>query len=1374
MDLIRTDTVFGKRANIVGNISADLVLESLGKIYIKSRNSARTLEEVIKTIITTNTEDAAAKTIIVDGLENLQVEPKEGQLIYDKLSNILYIWLDGKAIELINVAPEGTGYVKRSGDTMTGRLSINVPNGPPLAVNSTELVENLNAEYLDGEPKTAFAQKRKDELISGRWTFRNITRFQSNTKFDGDIVIDGSMGTPYFASGFAGYGWRMDADTNTLTVDNLVVRKLLMVYELVVNRVSAVNGSLWVTNAGKVVSSSLLPTHNYDLIFKNGTNQSLSDFVRTLGDDAYFIYYPQVEYKYVTPEERMTSSGVISQDTIKTLNTATRSRALVIKVKDLTTFTQEVDQNINNIDAYFNSDSEVFKVYKLFSDSFYFDVVFPIVTDKNYWCFSVSEDWRKKQEINNNSTSPDSFDYLGQAKSEVNQKYPNYWTSNTWLNAFDMVTNVRSYYKYFSTGQYYIVTFDDDSLPVFKEGDILRCQKWTHGGVKYYDALICNYINDSTYFIQVADSIFDKSTTIHYDDNLNPTVVESYETNINTTLYKQTKQYVPPKQDQEMLDSEGVFRVVTTEEQWKKLLLGGITKDDNLVQFGNLWNWQRQNAVYITAVDENAPYMEVVSNVNRPDYSVLYKVPVYRVQKLYQGATLQEIGINNDPIPYTGEYYEQSDSTKAQYAYGKVQNGLVFFDLSKHTVPASVQDVVYLSGVPNDKCIFDSGESPYMLLLEDYSQFILEDGYGTIRMEKGLSYAVIRTHRTVKVRLGHLDGIYDERFEINKQPYGYGLYADNVFLTGEFILNNGKTVFEITQEGLAFAVASKYAGDNARELLRNDMKAADARLAEVDRLMQEAHNQLRLEHNQLEIDHNTLKYDHDTLKEMHNELVQRVTVTEGDLKDFHESVYTINDLKTAGFMVTNKGESPGMIIWANYLYIATKQNELDGTEQPTALLSEGRIKSRFLEVQDVHSEYYLGNGHTIYYYNQSEVYNREGVWYFMDGREATRDGTKVYTMRDDYGWHLKYRGDGYLAFGNISWTRDGNLSLRGNVSVSGDQGIYVDPEDDLGVSIVPDSRNSAPHFVSYRRPRVFKCVGQVAAESGQIMARVPCSIPQGYSIEVSTNSFDIRIDLLNGDTVQMQDVSLRSSFTTTSYISSFNVIATMTREYSDVSVYIDIHGQGTQIGSDYLYVSGDSNHTLWLGRDCFSVLCTGGGFDAETYDKAYTNIGTNNVQVKQTHGIEIDHTGIYIIKKMGRTNFSGAYDSNYNIFDYRKSIFDWFVTRDEWEEGSSSTPVSTVGKIHYIIPSIGSDLGSTSSIVVNNTVNLSNLTGVNDGELVLIKGNPNEITVTTTGNYIINNTGSEITNSIGPDKRSRLFFKIPQSNFWIEMACYNN
>jgi len=37
---MRTDTLFGKNVNVVGDVSADLVLESLGKIYIKSRNKA--------------------------------------------------------------------------------------------------------------------------------------------------------------------------------------------------------------------------------------------------------------------------------------------------------------------------------------------------------------------------------------------------------------------------------------------------------------------------------------------------------------------------------------------------------------------------------------------------------------------------------------------------------------------------------------------------------------------------------------------------------------------------------------------------------------------------------------------------------------------------------------------------------------------------------------------------------------------------------------------------------------------------------------------------------------------------------------------------------------------------------------------------------------------------------------------------------------------------------------------------------------------------------------------------------------------------------------------------------------------------------------
>jgi hypothetical protein len=68
-----------------------------------------------------------------------------------------------------------------------------------------------------------------------------------NVRFAHDI---GNLGT--FVSGFAGSGWRMDTATETLTVDNLVVRKGMSVYELTINQIRCTNGSLWVSDAAKI------------------------------------------------------------------------------------------------------------------------------------------------------------------------------------------------------------------------------------------------------------------------------------------------------------------------------------------------------------------------------------------------------------------------------------------------------------------------------------------------------------------------------------------------------------------------------------------------------------------------------------------------------------------------------------------------------------------------------------------------------------------------------------------------------------------------------------------------------------------------------------------------------------------------------------------------------------------------------------------------------------------------------------------------------------------------------------------------------------------------------------------------------------------
>jgi hypothetical protein len=47
MNIVRTDTLFGSKKNIVGSTSSDLVLETLGKVYIKTGRSTKTLTEIL-------------------------------------------------------------------------------------------------------------------------------------------------------------------------------------------------------------------------------------------------------------------------------------------------------------------------------------------------------------------------------------------------------------------------------------------------------------------------------------------------------------------------------------------------------------------------------------------------------------------------------------------------------------------------------------------------------------------------------------------------------------------------------------------------------------------------------------------------------------------------------------------------------------------------------------------------------------------------------------------------------------------------------------------------------------------------------------------------------------------------------------------------------------------------------------------------------------------------------------------------------------------------------------------------------------------------------------------------------------------------------
>lgn len=898
-ELLRTDTIFGKRANIVGDISADLVLESLGKVYIKSRNSAKTLEEVIKSIVFGDVESSGSKAIIVEGLEQLDLTTiKPGQFVYDKLSNILYLQLEDELIELINVAPEGTGYVKRSGDTMTGRLTINVPYGAPLHVNSTELVKNLNANYLQGYSADSFARKAKDEIITGKWTFRAPTKFEKNVKMGQDLIVEGSVGTPAFASGFGGYGWRMDADTNTLTVDNLVVRKLMRVYELVVNRISATNGSLWVTNAGKVTKAQKLLVYTKDIITtgKIELDSDLHALLQATGNNGYFAMFPAANENTVSTysgNDLINASGN-SMLSITTFNSEARAQAYVVRLTgeaDIVTYhSQENDITYYQLTTTFSDqeESDVYRTYKLYADDFNFDVVLPVIPRNYYNSFKISEEYRRKYQDAVRNVDDGISDlyatYTAQAQTEVRTTGGPWPRSGSgFLEPSDVIANMKSYYKYFATGDFYVVKFDDDELPVFKPGDILRCQKWTYGGIKYYDAVVCNYIDTSTYIIQVADSVLDQSTRITYNDNLEPELTYGEDVQ-NTVLYQRS-----------------------TRKSIDGSIKGDVEEKDSLVQMGNLWDTQRQNAVYITSTDDAAPYIDVLSGLNRPDFSVLYYLPTYETLKLYKRNKYLNIGCNNDDVPYTGEYYVQNSATDAEFAAGKYYyNGTeynLFIDLSKNRTHVSkLTTITYLASAPNSNTKFFGNTSYASLTTEADQDFITEDSESTLVREEEIHNMTANSINTTKVRIGKLDGIIDNHFEDDKQPYGYGLYASNAFLVGEFYLSNGRSLAEISEEAITFAAAVRDGATASIDILRNDTKAIENRLDIA-------------------------------------------------VKKLKNNVYTRNQLLSAG--ITIKENVLGL--WGGAIYMFTTYDELYGWSNPTALFEQGRIKAKFLSVDEAHS-----------------------------------------------------------------------------------------------------------------------------------------------------------------------------------------------------------------------------------------------------------------------------------------------------------------------------------------------------------------------------------------------------------------------------------
>lgn len=792
MENIRVESFLGNDKVIVGNKYTDLVLETLGKVYIKTGNNSRVLSDVLKLLDQVQESEIKSQTIIVGSLlEMEQMEyPGDGFFIYNTLTSTLYISYDERYIALIEAA-EGAdgGYVRRKGDTMTGQLEINTV-GPPLIVASSKLVSNLNAEFINGYSSDDLAKKNVDEYIYGNWTFKgkgvseDTWVFKDNVRMYGDLVTSRSLTSPDFMSGFGGYGWRLDANTNTLTVDYLVVRKAMRVYELVINKISATNGSIWVTNSSKC-SKAVQPTILTDAQLRSigtwtGSSANIDAMLKLLSTDGYYIPLPGNGANTLSTVTR--TKEISKADSINTTPKTFVNYKFIIHVKDPKGLVNNTlfrgPQTLYDESLLTSTSSDQNHIAFRKCITLYYISMGMTVTkwggNEGQWDEgTIPLEWTLTETFNKDTA----FYMIPKGDKVATEDFEKNGFNSTYL------TPIQPFYKYFgldttivnqaiteSNSQFnssmnttvvmpnlWVVNTDDEEYPLFKPGDIIRCQKYTGGNIKYYDAIVMSQMESRQFIVQKATSVFDIYTEIHYNEDGS---VASSEESYNNTQYSKTE----TSYDVNTGARKQVSSSNTTSDR-----LDDIAEGDDMIQMGNIFNTERQGALYLTSSDDGGPYMDVITELNRPDYSVLYDVPLYDRKELIYKSTKHNY------------YYQESPSIE----------GAPTFTVDIKDGESVITKTYYCTEYPTQTSVIKMRDNKYRHSLT----------------------------KTTKVRIGRLDGIYNEMFG-KKQPYGYGLYGENVFLTGEFYLNNGQSIVDFSEENILLKF--KNAGLEIKETLNDE------------------------------------------------------------------------------------------------------------------------------------------------------------------------------------------------------------------------------------------------------------------------------------------------------------------------------------------------------------------------------------------------------------------------------------------------------------------------------------------------------------------------------------------------------------------------
>lgn len=247
----------------IGVEGKNLVLKTLGRVYVKVKDRKyelvfrpEDLQKMVEGYAGDASESTGSSTIVF----------ADSSLDIDSLEypgdNVLIITKDGHVY-----FTENNGYteipIKFSGDELTLK-NLNISgqiiftgNNIPLVIPNSNLIQNLNADLLDGYQSTEFAIKSQVETITGNWTFNGQSTFN---QMIGQQRLQDSTGQRIYIDFTTG-----SIRCNTLSANQISIPEETSEYSIV----TGIGKEVWVGSQVGIIESNYIENPDEDVDFNN-------------------------------------------------------------------------------------------------------------------------------------------------------------------------------------------------------------------------------------------------------------------------------------------------------------------------------------------------------------------------------------------------------------------------------------------------------------------------------------------------------------------------------------------------------------------------------------------------------------------------------------------------------------------------------------------------------------------------------------------------------------------------------------------------------------------------------------------------------------------------------------------------------------------------------------------------------------------------------------------------------------------------------------------------------------------------------------------------------------------------------------------------